>query len=307
VDGPLVSASALAAAVAGLTPPTVLDVRWQLGGPPGGEEYLAGHIPGAAFVDLETELAGPPGAGGRHPLPAPDVFERAMRSAGVSGERPVVVYDAESSVSAARAWWLLRYFGHPRAGVLDGGFAAWVAGGYSAEREVRAVVAGDFVARPGGMPVLDAAGAAAVSGGDGVLVDARAPERYRGEQEPIDPVAGHIPGAVNVPAALNVDASGRFLNPPELRERFERAGVREGVRVGAYCGSGVTAAHAVLALELAGYPAPALYVGSWSEWIVDPARPVARGTDAPRNRPLGSARSASGLATAGPAERHPAG
>jgi thiosulfate/3-mercaptopyruvate sulfurtransferase len=274
---PLISAAALARALdAGPAPPVVLDVRWQLGGPPGREEYLAGHIPGAVFVDLDTELAGPPGAGGRHPLPDAAVFEGAMRAAGVSAARDVVVYDAASSVAAARGWWTLRYFGHPAVAVLDGGIAAWIAGGYPVERgEGIAVPWGDFVARPGGMPVLDAEGAAAVAGGGGVLLDARAPERYRGEVEPVDPVAGHIPGAVNVPAAANVDAGGRFRGAAELREQFEAAGVREGAPVGAYCGSGVNAANEVLALELAGYTGVALYVGSWSEWCRDPSRPVA--------------------------------
>jgi thiosulfate/3-mercaptopyruvate sulfurtransferase len=250
----------------------VLDVRWQLGGPPGRADYLRGHIPGAAFVDLETELAGPAGAAGRHPLPESDVFARAMRSAGVSGERPVVVYDG---AGAPRAWWVLRFFGHPSVAVLDGGLAAWEAAGYPIEAGEPSIEAGDFVARPGGMPMLDAAGASALAGGNGVLLDARAPERYRGEVEPVDPVAGHIPGAVNVPATVNLGPDGRFRPAAELREQFERAGVRPGATIGAYCGSGVSAAVDVLALELAGYPGAALYVGSWSEWITDPSRAVA--------------------------------
>jgi thiosulfate/3-mercaptopyruvate sulfurtransferase len=254
---------------------TVLDVRWELGGPPGLGQYLEGHIPGAAFVDLETALAGPPGEGGRHPLPSTADFGAAMRAAGVSGERPVVAYDAGNSIAAARAWWLLRYFGHPRVCVLDGGFSGWLAAGLAIERGAVAVEPGDFVPRAGGMPLLDAAGAARVAGA-GVLLDARARERYRGEREPIDPVAGHIPGAVNLPAAELLDADGRFLDADVLRSRFADAGVADGVEVGAYCGSGVTAAHSVLALEAAGL-AGALYVGSWSEWIRDPARQVASG------------------------------
>jgi thiosulfate/3-mercaptopyruvate sulfurtransferase len=251
---------------------TVLDARWELGWPAGAgrERYLEGHIPGAAFVDLETALAGPPGASGRHPLPAADAFGSAMRAAGVRGDRPVVVYDTGNLMAAARAWWLLRYFRHPRVSVLDGGFSGWLAAGGAIERDAVAVGAGDFVPRSGGMPLLDASGAARVAEA-GVLLDARAPERYRGEQEPIDPVAGHIPGAVNLPGTelLGLDAEG-------LRERFAGVGVREGVEVGAYCGSGVTAALEVLALEVAGYRG-ALYVGSWSDWIRDPARPVAAG------------------------------
>jgi len=256
-------------------PPTLLDVRWELGGPPGRDLYLEGHIPGAVFVDLDRELAGPPGAGGRHPLPAASEFTSAMRAAGVSGDRPVVVYDAGNSVAAARAWWLLRHFGHPDVRVLDGGFSGWLAAGLAIERGATAAEPGDFVARPGGMPLLDASGAAAVAR-DGVLIDARAPERFRGEREPVDPVAGRIPEAVNVPATDVVDASGRFLDVDALRARFAAAGMRDEAPVGAYCGSGVAASHAVLALSLAGIPA-ALYVGSWSDWITDPSRPVATG------------------------------
>jgi thiosulfate/3-mercaptopyruvate sulfurtransferase len=250
---------------------TLLDVRWELGGPPGFPQYLEGHIPGAAFVDLETALAGPPGEGGRHPLPSAEAFGAAMRAAGVSAARPVVVYDGGSTMAAARAWWLLRYFGHPRVFVLDGGFGGWLAAGHAIERDVPPVEPGDFVPRPGGMPLLDAGGAAGVAGA-GVLLDARAAERFRGEHEPIDPVAGHIPGAVNLPST----ELPRLRDTAELRVRFGAAGVREGMEVGAYCGSGVTAALEVLALELAGYPG-ALYVGSWSEWITDPGRPVATG------------------------------
>ncbi len=178
-------------------------------------------------------------------------------------------------MSAGRAWWLLRYYGHADVAVLDGGLAAWVAAGYPATAEPTQVEPGDFVARPGAMPVLEAQELPALTA-HGTLLDARAPERFKGELEPIDPVAGHIPGAVNVPATMTLDSSGRFLKRSALREIFERAGVAAGVEVGAYCGSGVTAAHEVLALELAGYEA-ALYPGSWSEWIADPRRPVARG------------------------------
>jgi thiosulfate/3-mercaptopyruvate sulfurtransferase len=256
---------------------TVLDVRWELGWPSGAgrERYLEGHIPGAAFVDLETALAGPPGPGGRHPLPTPDAFGSAMRAAGVRADRHVVVYDGGTSMAAARAWWLLRYFGHPRVSVLDGGFSGWLAAGGAIERGAVAVEPGDFVPRPGGMPLLDASGAAAVAG-SGVLLDARAVERFRGEQEPIDPVAGHIPGAVNLPGTELLRPEGGLLDAEGLRERLAGAGVRDGLAVGAYCGSGVTAALEVLALSVAGFDA-ALYVGSWSDWIRDPSRPVATG------------------------------
>jgi thiosulfate/3-mercaptopyruvate sulfurtransferase len=177
-------------------------------------------------------------------------------------------------MSAGRAWWLLRYYGHSDVAVLDGGLAAWAAAGYPMTDEPAHAEAGDFVARPGAMPVLMAQDVPALAA-RGALLDARAPERFRGEREPIDPLAGHIPGAVNVPATRTLDSSGRFLERSALRAIFERAGVAAGVEVGAYCGSGVTAAHEVLALELAGYEA-ALYPGSWSEWITDPRRPTAR-------------------------------
>ncbi len=259
-------------------PPALLDVRWELGGPPGRDLYLEGHVPGAVFVDLGSALAGPAGAGGRHPLPTADDFAVSMRSAGVSGDRAVVVYDAGNSVAAARAWWLLRYFGHAGVLVLDGGFAAWVAAGNPVSSDPPSVShsPGDFVARPGGMPLLDADAAASLAGA-GVLLDARAPERFRGEQEPIDPVAGHIAGAVNLPVSELVGADGRFLGSEALRSRFAEFGIGgPGGSVGAYCGSGVAASYEVLALELAGYRG-ALYVGSWSDWITDPARPVATG------------------------------
>jgi thiosulfate/3-mercaptopyruvate sulfurtransferase len=267
---------------------SVLDVRWELGWPPGAgrERYLEGHIPGATFVDLEAALAGPPGEGGRHPLPQADVFGAAMRAAGVSGDGAVVAYDGGISMAAARAWWLLRYFGHPRVFVLDGGFSGWLAGGHAIERGAVAVAAGDFVPRAGGMPLLDAAGAARVAVA-GVLLDARARERYVGEREPVDPVAGHIPGAVNLPGTELLRPEGGLVDAEGLRERFEAAGVRDGVSVGAYCGSGVTAALEVLALSEAGFDA-ALYVGSWSDWIHDPSRPVATGGDAQRVTPRGS-------------------
>ena len=253
----------------------VLDVRWDLAGGADRIAYERAHVPGAAFVDLDASLAAQPGRGGRHPMPSGPEFGAAMRAAGVSSRRPVVVYDAAPSTAAARAWWLLRYFGHPDVRVLDGGLRAWTDAGLPVETGSSVPGSGDFEASPGGMPVLDAAGAAAVAE-RGLLIDARAPERFRGEHEPIDPVAGHIPGAVNRPTSLNVDRPGRFLDRDALRAAFADLGVRDGVEVGAYCGSGVTAAHEVLALELAGFPA-ALYPGSWSEWITDPARPVARG------------------------------
>lgn len=259
--------------------PVLLDVRWSLKGPSGIEEYRAGHLPGASFVELDRELAGPPGEGGRHPLPDAGSFAAAMRAHGVSAGRRVVVYDGAPGLSAARAWWLLRYFGHPDVRLLDGGFAAWQADGRAvATGDEPAPAPGDFVAEPGHMAVIDAEAAGAL-GRTGVLLDARAAPRYRGDEEPVDAVAGHIPGARSVPTEGNVDRSGHFLGPDRLRARFVAAGVQPGEPVGAYCGSGVTAAHEVLALMLAGVKEPALYAGSWSNWITDLTRPIARGDD----------------------------
>jgi len=273
---PLISPQDLAALLAGERPPTVLDVRWRLGGPPGRESYAVGHLPGAVFVDLDAELAAPPGRpGGRHPLPELAAFERSARRWGVRRDRLVVAYDDADTTAAARAWWLLRYFGHDQVAVLDGGFRGWRAAGLPVDTAEPGVEPGDFTARPGNMALLDAEGAATVAR-DGVLLDARSAERYRGEVEPIDPVAGHVPGALSAPIASNVDSSGRLRPGPELRERLMSLGVHGETPVGVYCGSGVTAAAQVLALELAGVPA-ALYVGSWSDWISDPARPVATG------------------------------
>jgi thiosulfate/3-mercaptopyruvate sulfurtransferase len=253
---------------------TVLDVRYRTGGPTGRGEYLAGHVPGASFVDLDAELAAPPGERGRHPLPDVAVFEDAMRRAGVGGDRTVVVYDDWEGRAAARAWWLLRFHGHADVRVLDGGWRAWrEAGGEVEVGEAAPAQPGDFSAQPGGMPVVEADGVLDVP----VLVDARAPERFRGETEPLDPVAGHIPGAVNVPTTDNVGVDGRFRDPDELRATYAAAGATSGVGVAAYCGSGVTAAHDVLAMEVAGVAA-ALYPGSWSEWVADPSRPVATAT-----------------------------
>jgi thiosulfate/3-mercaptopyruvate sulfurtransferase len=271
--GPLIEPEELAAAVGSASAPLLLDVRWQLGGPPGRDAYLAGHLPGAVFVDLDRDLAAPPGEGGRHPLPDPAGFQAAMRRAGVRGDRAVVVYDQRDGTSAARAWWLLGYHGHPDVRVLDGGYDGWVARGLPVTTELPEPEPGDFQALPGRRPLLDATGAAEVARA-GVLLDARTAVRYRGEQEPVDPVAGHVPGARSAPAGDNLAADGRLRSPQELRARFADLGVREGVPVGAYCGSGVTACQAVLALEVAGLR-PALYAGSWSQWITDPARPVA--------------------------------
>jgi thiosulfate/3-mercaptopyruvate sulfurtransferase len=267
---PLISAPELGACLGEVT---VLDVRYRMGGPPGREEYAAGHVPGAVFVDLDADLAAPPGPGtGRHPLPSPGRFEEAMARAGVRNDRPVVVYDDWSAQAAARCWWLLRDFGHRDVRVLDGGWAAWQAAGGAVSTEVPAPELGDFSGGPGHLPTVTAATVAAQQ----VVIDARAPERYRGESEPIDPVAGHIPGAVNVPTARNLDNHGHLRDAHELAAVYAEVGAVPGAEVAAYCGSGVTACLDVLALEIAGIQA-ALYPGSWSEWVTDPQRAVETG------------------------------
>lgn len=274
-SGPLIDAAGLASLVAG-DGCTVLDVRYRMGGPPGAAEFARGHVPGAAYVDLDTALAAAPGAAGRHPLPDPAVFEEAMRAAGVPDDRPVVVYDDWAGRAAARCWWLLRWAGHPDVQVLDGGWSAWVEAGHepSDERsdEQGSAQRGDFTVRPGLLPVLGVTEVLAFAE-RGVLVDARDPARFRGEVEPVDPVAGHIPGAVNVPTGANLTDTGRFRSPEALRTVYD---VAAGRPVAVYCGSGVTATHDILAMAVAGIDAT-LYPGSWSEWVADPARPVATG------------------------------
>ncbi|MFC1414227.1 sulfurtransferase [Streptacidiphilus sp. N1-12] len=275
----LISPGQLATALAGPRPPAVLDVRWQLGGPPGAEEYAKGHIPGAHYIDMNADLAAAAGPAGRHPLPDPEVLGAALRRAGVDADREVVVHDAGGAAAAARAWWLLGWAGHRRVRVLDGGLAAWTAAGLPLEQRAPAAEQGGFVPAPGALPTLDADQAAALAR-TGLLLDARAGERYRGEVEPIDPRAGHIPGAVSAPTMDNLRPDGRFRPAAELAERFAALGVKPGAeQLGVYCGSGVTAAHELLALHLAGIDGGALYPGSWSEWSGQPDRPAATGPD----------------------------
>ena len=253
----------------------LLDVRWRLDRPDGRPEYLAGHLPGAVFVDLEGELAAPPSAAeGRHPLPDPADLQAAARRWGIHDGDTVVAYDDLGGMSAARAWWLLADAGVD-VRLLDGGLAAWRGAGLPLETGERTPEPGDVVLTPGLLPVV---GQASLDPFAGVLLDARAGERYRGEVEPVDPRAGHIPGAVSAPTAANLDADGRFLPSEVLRRRFEELGVRPGSRVAAYCGSGVTAAHEVVALLRAGIT-PALYPGSWSQWSNREGAPVATGPD----------------------------
>lgn len=270
----LVEAVALAAELGGDEPPVLLDVRWALGRSDGHERYLEAHLPGAVFVDLERELAGPPSpARGRHPLPAVADLEAAARRWGVREDRPVVVYDDGGGTSAARAWWLLRWAGVRDVRLLDGGLAAWRASGLGAEAGAVVPEPGDVVLQPGALPTTDADGVAAWPG---VVLDARAPERFAGETEPVDPRAGHVPGALSAPTAGNLAADGTFRAAEELRARYAELGATDGRPVAVYCGSGVTAAHDVAALASIGVDA-VLYPGSWSQWSHDPARPVATG------------------------------
>jgi thiosulfate/3-mercaptopyruvate sulfurtransferase len=255
----------------------VLDVRWSLGAADPRGEHAAAHIPGSRYVDLETELAGAPDPSqGRHPLPDRDLFAATAARWGIGPATPVVAYDDNGGMSAARLWWLLRWIGHDDVRVLDGGLAAWRAAGgevVAGPDQPAVAAATPLVPRPGSMRTVRADEIAA--GLPGVLVDARAAARYRGEVEPVDPVAGHIPGAINVPTAGNLRADGTFLDAVALRARFAAAGVVAGTQVVTYCGSGVTAAHELLALEVAGLAADAaIYPPSWSGWVSDPARPV---------------------------------
>jgi thiosulfate/3-mercaptopyruvate sulfurtransferase len=269
----LVSASELLSGGAGI----LLDVRWALGDDRGRERHLEGHLPGAVFVDLETELADPPSAAeGRHPLPSVQRLQAAARRWGLSDADAVVVYDASGGLAAARAWWLLRWGGLTDVRILDGGLDAWRRAGGSIETGDVVPEPGDVTLPGGCMPVLTIDEAAALPHSGGVLLDARAGERYRGAVEPIDPRAGHVPGAVNAPTAENLAADGTFRPAAELAARFAELGVAPGARVAAYCGSGVTAAHEIAALAVAGIDA-ALWPGSWSQWSADPHRPAATG------------------------------
>jgi thiosulfate/3-mercaptopyruvate sulfurtransferase len=256
--------------------PAVLDVRWALGDTRGRDHYRAGHIPGAVYVDLDTQLAAPPQpTAGRHPLPGGPALQEAARQWGLRAGQPVVVYDNSGGLAAARAWWLLRWAGLGSVRILDGALSAWTQAGFGLESGDRQAVRGDVILEAGHLPVLTADEAAALAR-DGVLLDARAGERYRGEVELVDPQAGHIPGALSAPTADNLTADGAFANPETLRARFAGLGALPGGAVGVYCGSGVTAAHAITALRIAGIDA-ALYPGSWSAWSADPSRPVATG------------------------------
>jgi thiosulfate/3-mercaptopyruvate sulfurtransferase len=265
-------------------PPVVLGARWRYLGPSGDELFAQGHIPGSVYLDLDDDMSSDPGPGGRHPLPDPAEFAAAVRRAGVTLDRPVVVSDRGDGTIAARLWWLLRHHGHDDVSVLDGGFTAWVADGGDVEIGPIHAPYDDggpetdhpFTADVARLPVIDAEGAAAAAR-SGVLLDARAPARYAGEVEPLDSVAGHIPGAFNAPTSMSVGSDMRLRDRDKVARGFANLGVTPGVEVAAYCGSGVTAAHTVLVLHHLGIEA-ALFPGSWSQWITDPERPIAVGS-----------------------------
>lgn len=256
----------------------VIDCRFDLGRPAWGrKQYRAGHIPGAVYAHLDADLSGPPVTDrGRHPLPTAAALEETFSRLGIGETTQVVAYDQREGMIAARLWWLLRFAGHDAVAVLDGGWKAWLGGGWPAaggeERRppavFRARLRGEWLVR------LEQVGEAAL------LVDARTPERYRGEREPLDPVAGHIPGARNHPYQRNLDEHGRFLPRERLRERLEALLAPHGAAAAVhYCGSGVSACHNLLACAVAGLEPGRLYAGSWSEWCADPGRPMARGTE----------------------------
>lgn len=259
----------------------VIDCRFDLTDPPAGARLCAAsHIPGARYAHLDDDLSGPvTPASGRHPLPDPALFARRVGEWGIGHSSQVVAYDDASGGMAARLWWLLRWVGHAQVAVLNGGLRAWLAAGYPVSDRAAAVTSAVFTPRVDPSMVLDAdAVASGVATRSIALVDARPADRFAGRNETFDPVAGHIPGARNHPFLTNVDAERRFLTPEELRAvwRPTLAGT-PGERVVCMCGSGVTACHNVLALEVAGVSGARLYPGSWSEWIRDPSRPVAQG------------------------------
>ncbi len=260
----------------------IVDCRFSLMEPERGQaDYLAGHVPGAVYAHLDRDLSGPvlPGRTGRHPLPDPEVLARKLGAWGIGPDSQVVAYDDATGGIAARLWWLLRWLGHEAVAVLDGGWQAWTREGRPVSTELTRPEPAHFPARLRPELVLDAAAAAAwATDGRHRLVDAREATRYRGESEPIDAVAGHVPGALSAPYADNLGPDGRWLPPVDLARRYRALlGTAGAADTAVYCGSGVTAAHDILALAHAGLGEARLYAGSWSEWITDPRRPVATG------------------------------
>ena len=275
-SGNLVTASWLAARAA--DPAVVIvDCRFELTDPGAGRDaYERAHIPRAVHLDLERDLSGPKAAhGGRHPLPPISRFSETLGRAGIDERVEVVAYDAQQGCMAARLWWMLRYLGHDRVRVLDGGWPAWQSGGFPTTSDIAPVTPRTFVPRPRDRYLVDVEGVRRRLGRAGTsLVDSRAAERYRGEVEPLDPVAGHIPGAVNLPWTDNQDGAGALRPPEDLRRRFAGLG-GERVETIVYCGSGVTACANLLAMEEAGLSNTVLYLGGWSDWCSYPENPKA--------------------------------
>lgn len=261
----------------------IVDCRYDLANPAAGEAaYAAGHVPGAVYAHLDRDLSAPrTERSGRHPLPEPDAAAAAFGRLGIDSRVQVAAYDESGGMYAARLWWLLRWLGHERAAVLDGGWQAWRAAGLPVATEPGHPAARTFVAHPRQRAWVNADELDGLLEGNAcLLLDARAPERYEGRAEPLDPKAGHVPGARSHPYVRNLGAEGRFLPPEELRERLlVRLRGRSSSEVVSMCGSGVTACHTLLALEVAGLPGGRLYPGSWSEWSRDPQRPVASGPE----------------------------
>lgn len=260
----------------------VLDCRFDLMQPEAGlQAYLAGHLPGARYADLNKDLSGPVTPfSGRHPLPDPGDFARQLGRWGISNNSQVVVYDAGNGAYAVRLWWMLRWLGHAAVALLDGGLAAWQTAGLPLTRVIPQPVSRQFeVHLQGDSNVTLAQLRRGLQDKAISVVDARTAARYAGEEEPIDPVAGHIPGALNYPYDANLDASGRFLDAGSLKARFARLAERP-EQVVHMCGSGVTACHNLLAMEIAGLAGSKLYAGSWSEWVRDPKNPIRIGHDA---------------------------
>ena len=265
----------------------VVDCRFDLANPQAGRQtFLAGHIPGARYADLNKDLSAPVSlSSGRHPLPETEVLAERLGKLGVAYGTQVVAYDDTNGSFAARLWWLLRWLGHADVAVIDGGLAAWIAAGGALQAgEAQAKTHEDEDSTRGFSPRTAANFVAstdevmqALADPERLLVDARAPERFAGRVEPLDTVAGHIPGAVNHPYTANLAADGRFLPPGELRRRWQTLGAVDPRNIIAMCGSGVTACHNLLSLEVAGLSGAKLYAGSWSEWVRDAERPVARG------------------------------
>ena len=259
----------------------VCDCRHDLADTEAGRRaYRESHVPGACFVHLDQDLSAPmTGRNGRHPLPDPERFARRVGELGISNRSQVVAYDASGGYYAARMWWMLRWLGHESAAVLDGGWNAWLNAPHSITNQIPNIEAARFTARARTDLARDAKSVAASLGTRGpLLLDARAPDRYRGENETLDPVGGHIPGAINRFFRLNLEADGRFKPATILKREFdELLGNNAPGNVAHYCGSGVTACHNLLAMEIAGLAGSRLYPGSWSEWCSDPSRPVATG------------------------------